>query len=285
MIELPHPILCRPAGAADTPQALTLTKGIWGGGDYVPEVWEGWLAQSDGLLAVAIWQGRVAGFGHLSDLGLGEAWLEGLRVSPDLQHKGVGSRLHDYFVARWHEGDWSVARLLTHEQREAVRAMCARSGFEPVTRVRFRSGTSTEGAHRFDEVPADDPQAQQSLVGEGTAEACAGLMDLGWELADLTPERIRSTLGIRVWRWNGGVGWLATRRDPTNPDPEITLSAAAGSPLDDLLLDARSLARELGVEQIHWLAPDSPPILAALERAGFDDGEESGAFIVFERRR
>ncbi len=279
------PILCRPAGRGDTQQAMSLVKGIWGGDDYVPEVWDAWLADTTGLLAVAVWRGRVAGFGHLSDLGSGEAWLEGLRVAPELQRHGIGSSLHAYFVSRWLAGGSTVIRLLTHERRDAVKAMCARTGFESIARVQFRSGSAAQGKHAFEQVPNDDPRAIGELLQAGTPALSEGLLDLGWELAKPTLDRLRSTQGIRVWAWRDGQGWLITRQDATNPDPEITLSAAVGAQLPVLLSDVRFLAQQLGVEHVHWLAPDSESIQQALDEAGFDVRDESEIFLVYERRR
>jgi GNAT superfamily N-acetyltransferase len=279
------PILCRSAGSVDTREALELVKGIWGGEDYVPEVWDHWLADIDGLLAVAVWQGQVVGIGHLSDLGWSEAWLEGLRVAPDLQGQGIGSRLHDYFVGRWLAGGSSVVRLLTHEHREAVKAMCANTGFEPIARVQFRSGRASQGAHSFELAANDAQRAIESLMGQSTSRACAGLMDLGWELAELAADRLLHTPGIEIWSWRDGQGWLATRRDPANPDPEITLCTASREGLPDLLSESRCLASELGVEEVHWLAPDSPEIFEALDAAGFESDDPSEFLLAYERCR
>ncbi len=44
---------CRPARPSDTDDVLSLTRDIWGGGDYVPHVWRNWLADAEGQLTVA----------------------------------------------------------------------------------------------------------------------------------------------------------------------------------------------------------------------------------------
>jgi GNAT superfamily N-acetyltransferase len=284
MTDLPSPILCRPAALADTTEALALVRDIWDGEDYLPEVWGTWIADLEGILAVAEWHGRLAGLGHLADLGAGETWLEGLRVAPELQGQGIGTRLHDYFVARWLERDSPVIRLLTNEHREAVKSMCARTGFVAVARVRFRMGQAATGSHAF-EPAADSRSTARILAKEGTSQLCSGLIDLGWELADATPTRLEQTPGLRLWSWRAGRGWLATRRDPANPDPEITICAAAGNQLPEFFSDVRALAHDLGVQEIHWLAPDSAPLLHALEEAGFDMGDSEEPFLAFERRR
>jgi GNAT superfamily N-acetyltransferase len=281
----PQPILCRPAYAADTADAIRLVRTIWGGDDYIPQVWDSWLADPAGFLAVAMWRGRVAGFGHLTELGGGESWLEGLRVAPDLQGRGIGSHLHEYSVSRWLDSESSVVRLLTHVNREPVKAMCAQTGFEPVARVIFRTANAEQGAHAFSETSGSEPKAALALAEGGTAALSSGLMDLGWELADLTADRLAQTDGIQLWSWRNDAGWLATRHETGKPESEATLCAAAGEPLEDLLLEARHLAYELGVEQLHWLAPESDDVLEALDGAGFRAEGSGEAFFVFERRR
>jgi GNAT superfamily N-acetyltransferase len=285
MIALPRPILCRPAGQADTSQAIRMVASIWQGEDYVPQVWDSWLADGDGLLAVAEWHGRLAGFGHLADLGWGEAWLEGLRVAPDLQGQGIGSSLHEYFVARWLERGFSVVRLLTHERREAVKAMCTRTGVEPVARVRFRRGFARQGRHGFVESAVNNKEALRQLAAEGTPHFCSGLMDLGWELAEMTRQRLQSTGGMRLWSWRNGRGWLITRSKEDGSDPALTLCAAAGEPFAELMVECSHLAHDLGAEEIHWLVPEWAKLIQALDMAGFGDDQEIEIFIVYERRR
>lgn len=91
---------------------LELTKTIWEGEDYVPQVWDDWLADPHGQLSVAEIGGRVVGLGKLTRLAPGEWWLEGLRVDPQWQGRGIGRALHEYHVGLWRKmGDSSALRL------------------------------------------------------------------------------------------------------------------------------------------------------------------------------
>ena len=42
-------LVCRPALPMDTPQVLDLAKHIWEGHDYIPYVWNDWLADPQGV--------------------------------------------------------------------------------------------------------------------------------------------------------------------------------------------------------------------------------------------
>jgi GNAT superfamily N-acetyltransferase len=106
-------VTCRPALPRDTAEVMELTRTIWGGHDYVPFVWAEWLADPQGLLAAAEYGGRVVGVGKLSLLSADEWWLQGLRVHPEFQGRGIASRLHDYMLAYWQRNRGAVLRLAT----------------------------------------------------------------------------------------------------------------------------------------------------------------------------
>jgi GNAT superfamily N-acetyltransferase len=122
-------VVCRPALPKDTADVMALTREIWNGNDYIPYVWAEWLADPEGLLAVAEYGGRVVGLAHLSSKGSGEWWLQGLRVHPALQGRGIASRLHGYILDTWQRNPGKVLRLATSSARLPVHHLCQRTGF------------------------------------------------------------------------------------------------------------------------------------------------------------
>ena len=128
--QLPRlPVDCRPARQSDTADVLELTRTIWDGHDYVPEAWTGWMGDPQGLLAVAEYQGRVLGLGKLTRLSSDDWWLEGLRVHPEYQGRGVASQLNDYLLAHWLQIGNGALRLATSSERVQVHHMCQRNRF------------------------------------------------------------------------------------------------------------------------------------------------------------
>jgi ribosomal protein S18 acetylase RimI-like enzyme len=79
----------------DTPEVMELTRTIWDGEDYVPHVWWEWFLDPRGLLAVAEYGGMVVGLGKLTQLSERDWWMEGLRVHPDFERRGIASHLND----------------------------------------------------------------------------------------------------------------------------------------------------------------------------------------------
>lgn len=281
---LPSPILCRPAFAADRPEVLSFLERIWEGDDYVPEVWDEWVRQERGLLAVAIFQGKIVGQGHLADLGFGEWWLEGLRVHPEFRQQHIGSHLHDYFVERWLERDAEVVRLATHSQRVAVHKMCERTGFAHVASLVQHEAEAQDGDHGFGRSDLSPEAAAERLSRSSVARALGGLFDLGWKLARIRPERLRGESAPSLWNWREGEGLLAGYTDQTADPPEFFLSGldAPESEIEPVLADCRRLASGMGLRRLVWLAPEEDSLLKALAGAGFE-GEPDTRLYIFER--
>jgi GNAT superfamily N-acetyltransferase len=177
----------RPARQEDTPDVLELTRTIWDGEDYIPYVWQDWLADPQGRLAVADHEGRVVGLGKLTRLSEEDWWLEGLRVHPEYQGHGIASQLNEYLVGYWLENGNGIVRLATSTARLPVHHLCERLGFEKVIEYTPFVAPTIEGE-------SDEPGFQlmtETDVPEGIAYALhsqslalsSGLMDLSWQWA------------------------------------------------------------------------------------------------------
>jgi hypothetical protein len=86
--------------AADKPAILDIASRTWEGGDYLPYVFDDWLADADGEFAAALLDGRVAGCGKLTFLTSRDAWLEGLRKDPDIAEGGLAETVTRHFLRR-----------------------------------------------------------------------------------------------------------------------------------------------------------------------------------------
>jgi len=278
------PILCRPAQGMDEEAVLQFVRTMFDGDDYVPDVWREWLIEDEGLLAVAVRAGEVAGLGHLADLGWGEFWLEGLRVRPDTQGQGVGSHLHDYFVGRWLASDGEVVRLATNVKRSSVHHMSERTGFHRL----FEFGVAAMGRASEPAEPGWGPRPLADPVGiadrlAGSLEASAGLIDLGWRFAMPDPARLASLDSLRLARLEDGDELVLLNIWPQAAEAQV--AAVAGSPEGLLALfdNIRGWMAAAGIETLTWLVPAATdPALA--EEAGFAF-ESDHSLYVYERRR
>ncbi len=176
-------VTCRPAQAEDTPDMLELTRTIWQGEDYVPDVWQDWLADAQGILAVAEYAGRVLGLGKLTRLAAGQWWLEGLRTHPEYEGRGIAASLHAYLVDTWLRNGDGTLRLATASFRKAIYHLSDRSGFAKVGEFSPFRAPAVQGSTRAFQ-PMQESQAASALASlraSPTLALCGGLIDLGWE--------------------------------------------------------------------------------------------------------
>lgn len=277
----------------DTPDVMALTRDIWDGNDYVPLVWEEWLADPHGILAVAESGGHVVGLVKLSWKGYDEWWLQGLRVHPQHQGEGIASHMHNYVLDYWQRNLGGVLRLATSSERFPVHHLCQRTGF------------SKAGEYRLYVAPAlnDQPHAfcpVQAGVAEDVLDRARGypiwsishgLIYLDWYWGETTIKRLEDTIrnGQAYW-WSGerhsAKGLLFTAIDDDDEQgehPYVQLLGCEIGDLPEMLVDYRRLAGEAGFQRAEWLAPDQEIILPALEQAGYLSEWESTLYL-FEKR-
>lgn len=282
-------IVCRPATARDTDQVIELVGHIWEGEDYVPHVWEAWLGDTEGLLAVAEFGGRIAGLCKITRFGPHEWWLEGLRVHPQFQEQKVASHMHEYCVAYWERVGSGVLRLATASFNVKVHHLCDRTGFNRIVEfIPFKAAILGEPVNSFQPLlPEQVSQACDYAVQSYASSLSAGLINLGWRWADV--QDIHLTKAIQrehAWWWRDRTGLLTLIEDPELPEPTpvIQLISCPMEFLKEMLLDYRRLAASMGYAWAGWIAPLHPALHEPIRLAGFlRDWDES--VYVFERRK
>jgi len=286
-------LVCRPALPMDTPHVLELTRTIWEGHDYVPLVWQEWLRDPQGLLAVAEFGGRVVGISKLSRLSPSEWWLEGLRVHPHFQGRGIASHLNDYLLAYWNSHEGKILRLVTSSLRLQVQHLCQRSGFKKIFEVIPYGAEPVIGpVERFSPLkPGEEAMALEMSLRYPAPTLPGGLMDIGWQWAEPSFDHIAAAVAQgRAWWWGREPGVkeaLLLARDDEGEDGQSSLMIQLiACPLERLaacLEDYRRLAQALGLGRAAWFAPLDGTLEPSLLAAGYQrDWEDS--LYVYEKR-
>lgn len=289
--EEPLSVICRPARAEDKADVIDLTSHIWEGHDYVPHVWDEWLADTQGRLAVAEYQGRVVSLAKLTLLSPGDWWMEGMRVHPDFEHHGIATQIHAYLMDFWQQfGDGTVS-LATISKRVAVHRMCARQGFE-----RIGEFTSFIAPALEDTIPADPFQpTQKSETAQALAllqdspllELTAGVISLEWKWARPHETHLAEFIDAgHAWWWRSRQGWLATFKDEDDDEgPTLMIGplACQVEALKDLLLDFRRLAAAQGYRRAGWIAPLNPGPLPEVLAAGYERGWDESIYLFCKK--
>ncbi|MDY6786628.1 MAG: GNAT family N-acetyltransferase, partial [candidate division WOR-3 bacterium] len=78
----------------DFTQIRAIASRMWEGNDYLPGVFDEWLADG-GFYALTI-DDTVVGVTKITLLPCNVIWLEGLRMDPDYQGRGLGEKLAQF---------------------------------------------------------------------------------------------------------------------------------------------------------------------------------------------
>jgi ribosomal protein S18 acetylase RimI-like enzyme len=125
---------------------LAFTARTWQDGDYIPRVWDAWLAAPHGTFVVGVGADDTPrALGKLSASSPTEGWLEGIRVAAAERGRGLGRALARHAV---HDAvALGLAKLVVEviADQTALIGMFQALGFEPeallADHVRDRSGT------------------------------------------------------------------------------------------------------------------------------------------------
>jgi ribosomal protein S18 acetylase RimI-like enzyme len=277
-------IVCRPALRKDTAEVLELSSHIWEGNDYIPSVWEEWLADPDGLLGVAEYQGQVVGVFKLTKFQDDEWYMEGLRVHPDYRERGIASHIHHYVVETWKRIGGGTIRLVTASHNERVHRMCDETGFKRVAEfIPYRASGLHEKTGIFTKVIEDEAVKAFDFTLSSPSQALSrGLINLGWVYANPQLKHIQEAIHEgHAWWWKNERGFISIWEDEDEGEkqPGIELMACDLKDLTDLLTDYRQLMGEQGYTSPGWVAPNHPEVLSSLEKAGFERSWDISLYV------
>jgi GNAT superfamily N-acetyltransferase len=277
-------VVCRPALAKDTDAVMELSSHIWEGGDYIPDVWDEWLAEMDGMLGVAEMHGRVAGVFKLTKFQEREWYLEGLRVHPDFQGMGVASHIHDYILETWRRIGNGIIRLTTGSYNVKVHRMCEQSGFIRIAEfIPYQAPSLAESTSNFIRVKEREAkQAMDFVLKNPTHALSSGLINLRWVYGDPQLKYIEFAIEKgHAWWWRDGLGFLSIWEDDEDPDhdPGIQLLACPVSELRDLLMDYRRLMAQEGYKTAGWTAPNRSEVIPIMTDCGFERSWDVSLYI------
>lgn len=284
-------IVCRPALPLDTPGMSELTSKIWDGEDYIPGVWEEWLFDPHGLLAVAMFSGRIVGIGKLTKLSTDDWWLEGLRVHPQYENQGIASHIHDYLLRIWEEIGSGKIRFATMSTRKPVTYLAQSRHFKIVgeyTTFKAPNATSQNSNWKnpFTFVNLYELDKLVAWLSQMSGQQLAfGLFNLGWQFAPPREEYLRKILlEQQAYWWNLGRGLLimVEKQDGVTSWARARQILCNPEDLVKILLDLRLIGKIMGHAGITWLAPLLPNVEKSLRDAGYER-DWNYSLLVFEK--
>lgn len=284
-------VFCRPALESDYTDIAEFCKGIWDGGDYVPDVWHDWFKDENGLLATAEYDGHAIGCTKLTRLAEGQWWLEGFRVDPKYQGLKIGSTIHNYITDWWLDHCGGTIRLMTSAKNVHVHHLCQRTGYVKTYEVcGYESSPLNEPIESIFPV-IDTGEAETFALASETLALTDHCVDFGWRICTLTEQVIKdySNEGANYvhtfYWWRGKLGLFSAWEDEEEDRRRLGIGVLACTMEDmpALLTDIRRFAAREKFDEVFQVAFDLPQIVHQLEAAGFTKRWEHNAFI-FEKQ-
>jgi predicted PurR-regulated permease PerM/N-acetylglutamate synthase-like GNAT family acetyltransferase len=282
-------IQVRTAEAADEPAIIDICARVFEWDDYVPEAWEEWLNDPHGELVIAEMDGQVMGCGKLTRLEQDEWWLEGLRVDPDHQRKGIGGQLHEFLVEKAGEIGRGTLRYGTASDNKAIHRLSSRLGFRRVA-VYHPYEASTAGI-ADGPVPRQltdaDFEAAWCLIGQSPRfQAAAGLYEELWQWKSLGRDQLAHHLkhgegwGVDVNGELAAIALVGGRRE----DEVLYVGYVDGlnEALPIILRGLCRLAAQQGFETVRVKPIEEAALIEAVEDAGYERNWDRD-ILIFER--
>lgn len=276
----------RPMRPTDKEAMLSICSRIWDGHDYIPYVWDDWLADLHGQFTAVLDDDKVIGISKLTLITPGPSsdWLlEGLRLDADYRGKGIGRAMHEYNVALWKQLDGQgTVRLVTHCENKTVQHLSEETGFLRVGNVSVYEASALPASEALGFELVSPAEAAALKVADGRPLPIEQI----WRWAGLSAYWLnRLANERRLYRWQGDKGMLFIERvEESDPPSEekacLFINLALSDSLPELLRDARALATAEGLPSVRVAALlDDPTLMRALAEAGYTSAWEDSLYL------
>jgi len=264
-------------------------KFIWDGRDYVPYVWNDWLKDPHGILAVAEYRGHAIGCAKVTLLAPGQWWFEGFRVDPKFQGLKVGSHIHAYVDEWWMQYGDGTVRLMTNSKNVRVHYLCEKLGFRKIGEaVAFIALPLEDTTDNF--TPAKDlKECADFAFASESLSLSNGVADFGWRVLQPDESALRTfttpsaDFEHKALWWREREALITTWDDDEDGEPVLGVGLVACRMKDmaPLLKDIRKLAGKK--KNVFWIPFSHPQVFDALKEAGWSRKWENSGFL-FEKR-
>ncbi len=272
--------MLRPVRPADRERVLEISRNVWNGADYLPEVFDAWVADPGATFQAAEVDGLVVSIHRLRPIARGVMFYEGLRVAESHRGRGIAramlraaideARGLGFERMRLYTGNGDAARLFTSEGFKLLvdcatwTARRVEGGDPPRLGSPAEAGTLAE---RLRQDPALAAYGGVAADWNGTLELDAAVL-----------ERLAERGLVRVAA--GGRG-LALLRAGARRRLSVTFLAGSGAALQDLLMALRFEADSADLAEVRVLAPVHHPAAGDITEVGYHLADDEGHAYVY----
>jgi RimJ/RimL family protein N-acetyltransferase len=288
-------ITVRRAIAEDRARILEISSKIWEGGDYVPEVIDAWLADTDGELVVASLADQIIAFAHRTWLCPTIAWFEGIRTDPVFEGRGAAKAITRSLLHSVRAAGAQRVDLSTYYKNRASVHIIEAHGFQRVGTFAYLTRPAEAPLPAISPNPARlrELGSEETLEFLGQApllELSGGRVPYGWSFFPLRCDPVRAiemftrSIGAET---PGRLSSILCAHEGSGSGNCVSLSVLDGDPegmralLDYALVlyEGRSIECMLPIQDGR-----EADALSVLQNAGFRSWNEYRADVyVYER--
>lgn len=281
----------RLAQPEDKAAVLAFCEQTWEWGDYIADVWDGWLADPSGRLMVALLEARPVAIVHMQMVSSQECWLEGMRVDPAMRRRGISRRLNAEAMNEARKLGATVARLAIHADNVPSQEAAAQGDFEQIGTFLHYEAPAEVLAGEEKPAPAlvEDMPALLALLDRSTIyPAMGGLLYTGWSGRMLTKgvmlEHLTAGIVLSLRQWDDFQAIAICGFQDTD-DMVLMVEYLDGTNegMGRLAYGLRALAAAKGLERVLVTIPDLLMLRDVLEGTGYQ-AVDSGVFLVYQRQ-
>lgn len=294
---LPDSLSFRPVRPEDKERIIAFTLNTWGEDedDYIKDVFDEWVADPRGEFTAAVIDGKVVGIAKLTDRGDAEWWLEGLRTDPAYRRQGIAREFIRYHIGLVQRLGGRVVRYMTGGENAGSQAIGARAGFQHI--ITYRAYLA-EASNEFSQptlLSFDDAPLLLRWVDSPLMRYLHGVYRDGWSAKTLTGAELQRVVeaklvyGLKDTQGNL-TAWALLRSEEFDDDSEdsephrLRVDHLDGEPsaITELAGQMRAWAAARRRSIVSAGVGDYPPLLAALQAAGYALYEEHPGLWVLE---
>jgi GNAT superfamily N-acetyltransferase len=275
----------RLARPADKGQLMSFIKGVWGGHDYIPRIWDAWLRDETGKMFVVEAEGVPVGMSRVKFLEDGSAWLEGARVHPNFRGRGLATMLGESSMRIAMKRGVKVFRLTSWSRNKAAHRAIARMNFKESSRIspyepgkgaRFapQKGVSRAGMDDLSRVTRLIRRSREFRLGSGVF----------WDAftaASLNPVMVKKLVGEgSIWTAGESVAIARLGGEGSETWRQVCFLTGKGDTPVELVRHVFGLKEGARATRRIVYLPQGSHLVGALRRTGFN---RLTSLILFER--
>ncbi len=286
-------VTIRLAQPEDKAAVLAFCAHTWDWGDYIPQVWDAWLADPSGRLLVAVLNDRPVALVHMRLVSPDECWLQGMRVDPSARGQGISRQINEQAMREAQQMGASVARLATRFDNLIAQRAVETAGFQQVGTYLHYAAPAEElrGAPQPEVAgPQDVPALLAFLERSNILPTTGGLIYADWGdrshalTQAVLEERVAGSQVLLLRQWDDFQA-IAICGFEDADEPVLLIEYIDGTTegIGRLAYGLRPLAAERRLEQVAITIPNLLMVRDILEGVGYRT-EDAGFFLLYERQ-